>query len=304
MILTEYIGYLTIEKGLARNSCLAYKRDLTKYMMFLEDLGISRPDDIRPEIITDFLDSLKQCGQAPTSIGRSVACLRGFHKFLILEDISSVNPTENLVTPKKPLRLPGVLSIEQIRALLSQSFPPTPGGRRDRAMLETLYACGLRVSELLGLDIDDLDFDGDYLICTGKGSKQRLVPFGAGARESLQEYISLRSILCRNDYREKALFLNTRGKRLSRQSCWKIVKIYAAQVGIVRIYPHSLRHSFATHLLKGGADLRAVQEMLGHASVSTTQIYTSLSREDLREIYRESHPRARSVSATTWGHNT
>ncbi|MDP1809223.1 MAG: tyrosine recombinase, partial [Actinomycetota bacterium] len=243
--------------------------------------------------ITGFLDLLKRAGLGPASIARTVACLRGFHKFLILEEMSSVNPTEDLASPKKPLRLPGVLSIDQVEALLAQPFPVTPGGGRDRAMLETLYACGLRVSELIGLDTDDLDFDGDYLICTGKGSKQRLVPFGSGARESLKDYLALRSVLSRNRYRETALFLNTRGTRLSRQSAWKIVKKYAANIGITRIYPHGLRHSFATHLLKGGADLRAVQEMLGHASISTTQIYTSLSRDDLREIYRESHPRAR-----------
>jgi len=292
-LLTEYLGYVTVEKGLAHNSCLAYKRDLTKYLAFLDDFGISKIDEVCPEIITGFLDALKRAGLAPASIARTVACLRGFHKFLVLEEMSSVNPTEDLVTPKKPLRLPGVLSIDQVEALLAQSFPKTPGGCRDRAMLETLYACGLRVSELIGLDTGDLDFDGGCLICTGKGSKQRLVPFGGGAGEAIQDYLALRSVLSKSRYRETALFLNARGTRLSRQSGWKIVKKYAANVGITRIYPHSLRHSFATHLLKGGADLRAVQEMLGHASVSTTQIYTSLSRDDLREIYRESHPRAR-----------
>jgi len=291
-LLTEFIGYLTIEKGLARNSCLAYQRDLEKYLRFLKSRDVREIDDVRPELITDFLDSLKKAGQAPASVARAVAVLRTFHKFLVLEDMSAANPAQDLLTPKRAKRLPGVLGIEQVEALLAQSFTQTPAGRRDQAILETLYACGLRVSELVGLDVDDLDFDGRYLLCTGKGSKQRLVPFGGDADAALKDYLSLRAVLRKDKYREAALFLNARGGRLTRQSCWKIVKKYAANVGITRIYPHSLRHSFATHLLKGGADLRAVQEMLGHASVSTTQIYTSLSRDDLREIYRESHPKA------------
>ncbi len=291
-LLGDFLSYLTVEKGLSTNTCLAYKRDLKKYLSFLDSQGIKTIDAVSPEIITGFLDSLRRSNQAPASVSRAVASLRTFHKFLVVEDATTVNPTENLVTPKKPLRLPGVLSIEQVGQLLSQPFPKTPAGRRDRAILETLYACGLRVSELAGLDIDDLDFEGSYLVCFGKGSKQRLVPFGNRAREALADYLSLRSVLSKGSRRETALFLNVRGTRLSRQSCWKLVKLYAARVGIKKMYPHTLRHSFATHLLKGGADLRAVQEMLGHASVSTTQIYTTLSRDDLREIYRESHPRA------------
>ncbi|HEB13164.1 MAG TPA: site-specific tyrosine recombinase XerD [Actinobacteria bacterium] len=291
-LLGDFLSYLTVEKGLSTNTCLAYRRDLKKYLSFLSARGIESIDDVNPELITGFLDSLRRSNQAPASVARAVASLRTFHKFLVVEDDATANPTQNLVTPKKPLRLPGVLSIEQVNQLLSQPFPKTPAGRRDRAILETLYACGLRVSELAGLDVDDIDFDGSYLVCFGKGSKQRLVPFGSRARETLADYMSLRGVLAKGNRRESALFLNVRGTRLSRQSCWKLVKLYALRVGIKRMYPHTLRHSFATHLLKGGADLRAVQEMLGHASVSTTQIYTTLTRDDLREIYRESHPRA------------
>ena len=186
-LLNDFLSYLTVEKGLSTNTCLAYKRDLKKYLSFLDSRGIKSIDNVSPELITGFLDSLRRSNQAPASVARAVASLRTFHRFLVVEDATTVNPTQNLVTPKKPLRLPGILSIEQVDQLLSQQFPKTPAGRRDRAILETLYACGLRVSELSGLDIDDLDFDGSYLVCFGKGSKQRLVPFGSRAREALAD---------------------------------------------------------------------------------------------------------------------
>ncbi len=291
--LSEFIGYLTIERGRSSNTCESYNRDLKKYISFLSENEIGDFDQIKPPDITGFLSALRSSGQAPSSVARAAASIRSFHKFLVLEDIADQNPAENLEAPKKALRLPGVLSIELVEKLLAQPFRPGPAGRRDKAIIEVLYSCGLRVSELVGLDVDDLDLAEGYVTCIGKGNKQRLVPFGAGAQTTLHDYLSLRSKLGGQIRPEPALFLNQRGTRLSRQSCWKITKRYAARVGIERIYPHSLRHSFATHLLKGGADLRAVQEMLGHASISTTQIYTSLSRDDLREIYEESHPRAR-----------
>lgn len=290
--LAEFLTYLTIEKGLAVNTRGAYRRDIEKYLNFLEasDLNLGR---VRPENVTVFLDSMKKQGRAPASMARMVASLRAFHKFLAFENRVETNPTSDLRAPKKHLRLPGVLSIEQVQALLDQPFPRSPAGRRDKAIIEVLYSCGLRISELVSLDMRDLDFEGGYLTCLGKGSKQRLVPFGGAAREALEDYLGLRKVLQKENYREQAVFLNIKGRRLSRQSGWKITRKYAETVGIKNLYPHSLRHSFATHLLKGGADLRAVQEMLGHASISTTQIYTSLSRDDLREIYRESHPRSR-----------
>ena len=293
-MLNEFLGYLTVEKGLSRNTTQAYKRDLKKYLLFLKSREIKKLSDVTPIIITEFLDFLRGQKQAPASVARAVASLRAFHKFLLVEEVLSTNPADDLISPKKPLRLPGVLSIHEVDLLLSQPFPLSPIGRRDRAILETLYAAGLRVSELVGLDVDDIDFEGSYLLCLGKGSKQRLVPFGDSAKGALEDYLSLRKMLGKENYRETALFLNARGTRLSRQSCWKLVKKYAGRAGIKKLYPHALRHSFATHLLKGGADLRAVQEMLGHASISTTQIYTSLSRTDRHEIYLESHPRARS----------
>lgn len=291
--LMEFISYLTIEKGLAINTCRAYERDISHYLAWLEEHDISSLQEVQPATITGFLDSLKKVGRAPNSIARTVASIRSFHRFLVLEEHATNNPTEDLRTPKKPARLPNVLSIEQVRSILEQHFPPTPSGRRDRAIIEVLYSCGLRVSELVSLDLPDLDFDGGYLLCMGKGSKQRLVPFGEAAAAALQDYLSSRQVLSKGDYTQQAVFLNVRGGRLSRQSCWSITKKYAESAGVKNLYPHSLRHSFATHLLKGGADLRAVQEMLGHASISTTQIYTSLSRDDLWEIYHESHPRAK-----------
>lgn len=291
--LREFLGYLAVEKGLAVNTRHAYRRDLEKYLRFLHDQGVAKFEDVEPETLTFFLDALIKSGRAPATLARTIASLRTFHKFLLLEGWVSKNPTDDLRTPRRSLRLPGVLSIEQVKLILDQPFPTTPAGLRDKTIIEVLYSCGLRVSELVLLDVADLDLEGGYLRCLGKGSKQRVVPFGQTAQDALLDYLAQRQMLARENYLEQAIFLNTRGRRLSRQSCWKITKKYASNVGIAHLYPHSLRHSFATHLLKGGADLRAVQEMLGHSSISTTQIYTSLSRDDLQEIYRESHPRAR-----------
>lgn len=289
----EFIAYISIERGLASNTVKSYTRDLKKYLAFLEEKRINFLSATANDI-TDFLASLKKQHFSEASLARMVATLRAFHKFLVVEGLTNNNPAEDLKTPKKPLRLPFCLSLEQVEAILNQKFPSTPAGYRDKAILETLYATGLRVSELINLDVEDVDFEAGYIICFGKGSKQRVVPFGSKAHKSLEEYLRFgRPVLLKANWRQKALFLNSRGGRLTRQSCWQIVKKVAKRAGIKKIYPHSLRHSFATHLLKGGADLRAVQEMLGHASISTTQIYTSLSREDLKEIYFETHPRAR-----------
>jgi len=290
---SEFLAYLNIERGLAANTIKAYQQDLTKYFAFLEQKNVTY-ETATPADITEFLNSLKQKNFSPPSLARLTATLRAFYKFLLMEGLIKSSPTADLKTPKKTLRLPHTLSIEQVEAVLNQKFPPTPAGYRRKAVLETLYATGLRVSELVSLNVDDVDFDSDCLICFGKGSKQRVVPFGRQAKKSLQAYLRFgRPVLLKNNWRQKALFLNARGGRLSRQSCWQIVKQAAQQAGITKIYPHSLRHSFATHLLKGGADLRSVQELLGHASISTTQIYTSLTKDDLKEIYLETHPRAR-----------
>lgn len=288
---SEYLDYLVAEKGLARNTYLAYRQDLAKYHRFLKEKKIS-PKKCTPEKITLFLNFLRKDGYSDKSLARIVSTLRSFHRFLLQEKILEFDPTSNLLSPKVSRRLPQVLSVEEVNSLLEQPFAQTPIGWRDRALLETLYSSGIRVSELTALNVGDVDFSG-FLTCFGKGAKERVVPLGKVALEVLENYLKGRRVLTRGRLNEKALFLNAHGKRLTRQGCWKILKKYALRVGINNIYPHSLRHSFATHLLQAGADLRAVQEMLGHASISTTQIYTALSRQDLREIYFESHPRAR-----------
>lgn len=290
---SEFLAYLNIERGLAVNTVKAYQSDLIKFTAFLEKKKITFCTASAADI-TEFFNQLKQNNYSSASLARLTATLRAFYKFLLREGLIKSSPTADLKTPRKPLRLPHALTIDEIETILNQKFPPTPAGYRGKAILETLYATGLRVSELTALDIDDVDFDADYITCFGKGSKQRVVPFGSQAKKSLQAYLRFsRPLLLKNNWRQQALFLNARGGRLSRQSCWQIVKQAAKQAGIEKIYPHSLRHSFATHLLKGGADLRSVQEMLGHASISTTQIYTSLTKDDLKEIYLETHPRAR-----------
>jgi len=286
----EFLNYLTVEKGLAKNSRLAYRRDLKKYLTYL----IAKKIDIKEidsEQVTLFLDYLRQQNLSPASIARVISAVRSFYKFMLLEDYCKTNALTDTRSPKKIRRLPHVLSINDVLRMLDIK-DQTPLGLRDRSALELLYGAGIRVSELTGLDIDDIDFESGYLTCFGKGSKQRIVPLGQTALGVVGEYLANGRPRLAKEWREKALIINNRGRRLSRQSSWKIVKKYAARAGISSVYPHILRHSFATHLLLGGADLRAVQEMLGHASISTTQIYTALSREDLKEIYFASHPRA------------
>lgn len=286
----EFLNYLTVEKGLAKNSRLAYKRDLRKYLIYLDDNKIDIKE-ISSEQITSFLDYLRRQGLRPASIARAISAVRSFYKFMVLEGYCQTSALTDTRSPKKIRRLPHVLSITEVLRMLDIK-DQTPLGLRDRTALELLYGAGIRVSELTGLDIDSIDFDSGQLSCFGKGSKQRIVPLGHTALEVAGEYLANGRPRLVKVWREKALILNNRGRRLSRQSSWKIVKKYAERAGISSVYPHILRHSFATHLLLGGADLRAVQEMLGHASISTTQIYTALSREDLKEIYFASHPRA------------
>ncbi len=289
----EFINYLEAERGFSTNTINAYQRNLARYVGFLKSKNISDFGVVTRRDIVVYMGELKAASAATTTIAQNVASIRAFHKFLVREKFTTNLPTTELELPKKPGILPHVLSLEEVRALLSQPRGLTPPALRDRAMLELLYGTGMRVTELVSLNVEDVDLEIGFVRCYGKGSKERIMPLGNYARQALNDYLqSGRPPLTANKP-NPALFLNARGGRLSRQGCWQIIKKYGKRAGLKRIYPHSLRHSFATHLLEGGADLRSVQELLGHASISTTQIYTHVSREHLHKVYGKSHPRAR-----------
>lgn len=293
----DYLGYLAIERGASPHTLSAYGRDLAQYREFLEARGRAEVENVRREDVTAFVATLRARGLAPSSVERKVAAIKGLHKFLVREGVTQNHPTGRLPLPKVPERLPDVVSIDDCERLLSQPFPEGPLGLRDRAALETLYGCGLRVSELIGLDTGDVDLPEGFVRVFGKGSKERLVPIAGMAAHALSAYLTQgrpflrasRSLAAAED----AVFLNARGGRLSRQAVHRMVRAYGARVGLEALHPHTLRHSFATHLLEGGADLRALQEMLGHADISTTQVYTHVDRRHVREEYLSTHPRAR-----------
>ncbi|MDR1713190.1 MAG: tyrosine recombinase XerD [Coriobacteriales bacterium] len=295
--LLEFLRYLAVEKGASPLTIEAYQRDLKRYIRWLSSEGVRTPEDIRREAIGLFLGELRDVGLAPASIERSASAIKSLHRFLVREGLATDDPTATLHLPKVPDTLPLTLSIQQAASLLDQQFPDGPAGQRDRALLETLYGCGLRVSELSNLDLSALFMEDGYLRITGKGHKDRLVPINGAALRALADYLSKargllhpRHALAPAD--GSAVFLNTRGSRLTRQGVFKIVEKYGRQVGIRGLHPHTLRHSFATHLLEGGADLRSIQELLGHAAITTTQIYTHVDRSHIRAEYLASHPRA------------
>jgi integrase/recombinase XerD len=287
----EYLDHLRVERGLAENSLLAYGRDLARLRAFAGDRGLAL-ERLGQDDLAAFIRALRAQGLAARSVARSVHAIRGLYRFALREGRIAADPMENLKAPRAFTALPRYLSTAQVEALLA-----SPGesalGVRDRAILEVLYATGLRVSELVSLKPDDLDLDLGVVTCMGKGRKERLVPLGSKARTWVRRYLrDVRPALCRG--RPAAtLFLNNRGGRLSRMGLWLVVRRHAVAAGIEdTLTPHVLRHSFATHLLERGADLRALQEMLGHADISTTQIYTHVTRERLRAIYDRFHPRA------------
>ncbi len=293
----EYLGHLSVERGYSRHTIAAYGRDLSDYASFLSARGVDDLTTASRDDITAFISALWDRGLAPSTVERRVAAVKGLHKFLVREGITENHPTARLPLPKVPERLPEAVSIEDIDRLLSQPFPDTPAGLRDRAMLETLYGCGLRVSELTGLELSGLDLSAGYARVFGKGGKERLVPIAGMAVHALDAYLThgrpyLRPKSSVRALDGSAVFLNARGGRLSRQGVFGIVRTYGDRVGL-KMHPHTLRHSFATHLLEGGADLRALQEMLGHADISTTQVYTHVDRRHIREEYLSTHPRAR-----------
>jgi integrase/recombinase XerD len=289
----EFMGYLAFERGSSSHTVEAYGRDLERYVKALEEKGVTEPDDVTRPLIEEHLEHLAEEGYAPSSVERALSAIKSFHRFMLQEEMSSVSPAAALPLPKKAERLPDVLSVRQALALLDQPFPKTAAGQRDRAIIEVLYGCGLRVSELTGLDVGAVSLEDEVVRVIGKGSKERLVPLMGSAHEALAEYLS--------DWRGElvssrsgaAVFLNVRGGRISRQSVFAIVERAGRVVGIDGLHPHTLRHSFATHMLQGGADIRIVQELLGHSSIQTTQLYTHLDRSHLRMAYLSAHPRAR-----------
>jgi len=287
-----YLNFLTVEKGVSPNTLEAYSRDLNRYIDFVERTGITDIRDISSDTIISFLADLKGGGLASTSINRSLAALRGLYKYLLVEDFIDENPVASIELAKVWMRLPDTLSRDEMALLLEQPGTKTPLAMRDTAMLELLYATGIRVSELVSLEMGNINWQAGYLIVVGKGNKERIVPIGQTALDCLNRYVAdARKKLARGRSMN-TLFLNHSGEGITRQGFWKIVKKYVRKAGLgKKVYPHTFRHSFATHLLEGGADLRSVQVMLGHADISTTQIYTHVTRERLREIHRKYHPR-------------
>ena len=287
-----FLNYLVVEKGLSRNTLDAYGRDLGRYLEFLAKASIVGPDQVTPALVLRFLAQLKDQGLAPRSRARTLVALRTFHRFLLQEGYARANPAARVEAPKSLQPLPHTLSPLEVERLLQAPSGDKPLALRDRAMLEILYATGLRVSELVGLKQENLQLDIGYLVTFGKGRKERIVPMGEVSMAALRTYLQLgRPLLCR-ETNSVLLFLNRGGKGLTRQGFWKIIKRRALQAGIAKnIMPHTLRHSFATHLLENGADLRSVQTMLGHADISTTQIYTHVTRERLKQLHGQFHPR-------------
>jgi integrase/recombinase XerD len=290
--LDQFLNFLLVEKGLSANTLDAYGHDLARYSGFLVGEGIALPGQVTPATVLRFLSRLKQDGLAPRSRARALVSLRMFHKFLLAEGITSSNPTAQ-VEPKSMRALPHVLTPGEVDRLLAAPCGDDPLSLRDRAMFEVLYATGLRVSELVGLTRQDLQLDVGYLTAFGKRCKQRIVPLGEVAIEELRRYLTYGRQALDKDQGAAHIFLNRVGKGLTRQGFWKIIKRRALAAGILKdISPHTLRHSFATHLLENGADLRSVQTMLGHVDISTTQIYTHVTRERLRKIHEQCHPRS------------
>lgn len=297
----DYLSHVSVERGLADNTVRSYRRDLVRYAAFLDARELGEPAAIGEAHVLDFMASLRtgdddHVALSPASTARTIVAVRGFHKFMLREGLIGVDTSAAVKPPTPAKRLPKAITLEDVEALLAAAGGPgTTLAKRDRALLEVLYGTGARISEAIGLDIDDIDFEGKSVLLRGKGSKQRIVPLGSYAQEALTDYLTVaRPTLTSSRGSGPAVFLNARGGRLSRQSAWTVLTKAARRAGIATdVSPHTLRHSFATHLLDGGADVRVVQDLLGHASVTTTQLYTLVTVEKLREIYATAHPRAR-----------
>lgn len=292
-LVESFLNYLSVERSLSNNTIAAYRRDLVKYVSCLEESGINSLSQSTRKDIGDFMFRLKDNGLNASSIARNLAAIKVFYRFLVRERILKADPSSLLDSPRLWKRIPDALSFQEVEDLLKGPSLRQTQGIRDRAILELMYATGMRVSEAVNLKVTDVNLDAGFTRCIGKGSKERIVPLGKQAIAALRRYLeAARPKLLKKSQTETILFLSRLGKRVSRQSFWKIIKAYARKARIKKnIRPHTLRHSFATHLLEGGADLRSVQEMLGHADISTTQIYTHIDKNRLKLIHKTYHPR-------------
>lgn len=293
VFLKEYLAYIKLEKNLSKNTVSSYKNDISSFISFLTTRGKDDPSIISSNDISGFFKALKELGLSGASSARYFSSLKGFFLYLLKNKYILKNPIEKITAPKIAKRLPGVLDVNEIDKILSKPDVKEKLGLRDKAMLELFYACGTRVSELIDLKVNDLFFDDEIIRVFGKGSKERLIPIGSSAIKWVGEYLKKsRPLLMKKSKSENNLFLNSRGSKLSRMGVWKIIDRYVKEAGIEKdVHPHTFRHSFATHLLEGGADLRAVQEMLGHADISTTQIYTHVDRDYIKQVHKQYHPR-------------
>lgn len=290
----EYLHYLTIERGLSANTKSSYQRDLKQYLAFLNEAGISDWQAVDRFTVVAFLAHLNQLNKASATVTRMISSLRRFHQYLRQERFTDHDPMQHIESPKKTQKLPQTLSLQEVEKLIATPDTTTTLGIRDRAILEVMYATGLRVSELIGLKIGDIHLEMGLLQTLGKGDKERIVPLGDYAIHWIERYLAeSRPLLTKKRPQENHLFVNNHGSGLSRQGIWKNLKVWVLKAGIIKdVTPHTLRHSFATHLLENGADLRTVQELLGHSDISTTQIYTHITKRRMTEVYKEHFPRA------------
>jgi integrase/recombinase XerD len=296
-----WLTHLDVERGVSANTLAAYRRDLARWSAYLADVGVDRPQDVTEAHVTEFLARLREGDEqhrplAATSAARTLVAVRGLHRFLALEGELDADPARDVSPPKPPSRLPKAIPLDAVERLLdAASVGDTPASLRDRALLEVLYGTGARISEAVGLDVDDVAGEEGVVRLRGKGGKERIVPLGSYAARAIEAWLVRgRPAFATVGRGTPAVFLNTRGGRLSRQSAWAVLRAAAERADLSgHLSPHTLRHSFATHLLEGGADVRVVQELLGHASVTTTQIYTKVTVQQLREVYAQAHPRAR-----------
>ncbi|SHS38432.1 tyrosine recombinase XerD [Mycobacteroides abscessus subsp. abscessus] len=292
--LKDFMHFLIVEKALAKNTIVSYERDLKAYVKYIKTVeNVQSINGIGRIQIVHFLGHLKEQGKSSRTIARNIASIRAFHQFLLREKVAEQDPSVHIETPQLERTLPKVLNLQEVERLLEAPKLTTHYGLRDKAMLELLYATGIRVSELIGLNLDDAHLTMGFVRCIGKGNKERIIPLGRTAATAIQEYLNKGRPQFIKNQREESLFVNHHGRRLTRQGFWKILKGLTKEAGIEKdLTPHTLRHSFATHLLENGADLRAVQEMLGHSDISTTQIYTHVTKTRLKDVYSQFHPRA------------